>query len=160
MRNRWLSTRAAAHSMRVNRLSFDISSENTATVCLFFSATCCAMFNASAVFPIEGRPAMMNKSPPCMPPVYSSSFRNPVLTPLTRLLGSRNALIPPSYPFRISSGFSKPLFTWASPSFSSVSSAPASISSGVSSAIIARFRMCSDAKMMLRSVALSFTSRM
>ncbi len=36
--------------MRVSSDSFDISSEKTATVCLSFSATCCAMLRASAVF--------------------------------------------------------------------------------------------------------------
>jgi len=88
--------RAAAHNRRVSSDSLDISSEKMATVCFSLSATCCAMFSASAVFPIDGRPARMSSSPPCIPPDRSSNLAKPVLIPLMRLLGSRKALIPPS----------------------------------------------------------------
>ena len=94
-RNFWLSTRAVAHSIRVSSDSFDISSENTATGRLTLAATCWAIFNASAVLPIDGRAARINSSPGCRPLVFSSSFVNPVLMPLTRLLGSRKAFSPP-----------------------------------------------------------------
>jgi hypothetical protein len=81
--------------MRVSSDSFDISSEKTATVRFTLVATCCAMFSASAVLPMDGRAARMNKSPACSPLVFSSNLVNPVLMPLTRLLGSRNAFRPP-----------------------------------------------------------------
>ena len=82
--------------MRVRSDAFDISSEKMATVFFSFRETCCAMLSAIAVFPIDGRAAMMIRSPPCMPPVISSSLAKPVLMPLTRFEGSRKALMPPS----------------------------------------------------------------
>ncbi len=87
--------------MRVSSDSFDISSENSATVLAGSSgplsiAMCCATFNANDVLPMAGRAAMMISSPPCMPVVISSSFRNGPESPCTRRLGSRNACMPPA----------------------------------------------------------------
>ena len=97
MRNFWLSTRAAAHSMRVSSDSFDISSEKTATVCLSFSATCCAMFSAMRRLS-HGGPRRQDEQVAGVHArrCISSNLRKPVLMPLIRLLGSRNALMPPS----------------------------------------------------------------
>ena len=108
-RNFWLSTRAVAHSIRVSSDSFDISSEKTATVRLTLLATCCAIFSASAVLPMDGRAARMNRSPACSPLVFSSSLVNPVLMPLTRLLGSRKAFSPPWYSSITWRGLTSPL---------------------------------------------------
>ena len=41
-----------------------------------------AMFTANVLLPIEGRPAMMIRSPGCMPEGISSSFLNPVVMPV------------------------------------------------------------------------------
>ena len=49
--------------------SFDISSENIITEDFALTAICCAIFNARAVFPIEGRAASRIKSEGCIPAV-------------------------------------------------------------------------------------------
>ena len=46
------------------------------------------MLSAKAVFPIEGRPAMMMKSLAWNPEVISSSLPNPVASPVTCSLRS------------------------------------------------------------------------
>ncbi len=60
-----------------------ISIENTATGSFASSATCSAMLSASAVLPIDGRPAMITRSPGCSPDVISSRSAKPVGTPVT-----------------------------------------------------------------------------
>src|SRR5207249_3001859 len=52
------------------------------TQSLFRSATYAAMFNESAVFPIEGRAAIMTRSPGCRPDVKRSKSVKPVATPV------------------------------------------------------------------------------
>jgi hypothetical protein len=49
-----------------------ISSENTPTGWRWRIAAFSAMFRANAVFPIDGRPAMMTRSPRWNPAVYLS----------------------------------------------------------------------------------------
>ena len=44
---------------------------------------CLAMLSAKAVFPIDGRPAMMMKSLGWKPDVIRSSSSNPVASPVT-----------------------------------------------------------------------------
>ena len=52
-------------------------------------ATCSPMFIENEVLPIEGRPATMIRSPPCMPDVILSRSVKPVGTPVTSELPSR-----------------------------------------------------------------------
>ena len=56
------STRASAHSIRMDNCSFDISKENIATGTLASMAAFLAIFKARAVFPMLGRPARMMRS--------------------------------------------------------------------------------------------------
>ena len=42
-----------------------------------------AILVANAVFPIDGRPAKINKSEFCKPPSFLSISRKPVVTPVT-----------------------------------------------------------------------------
>ena len=51
--------------------------------CAFFGwvATCCAMFIASAVLPMDGRAARMNSSPPCKPAGHFIELREPRAQP-------------------------------------------------------------------------------
>ena len=60
--------------MRRNSDSLLISRLKTATTALFCVAAFCAMLMPSAVLPIEGRAAMMIRSPFCSPLVMSSSL--------------------------------------------------------------------------------------
>ena len=62
--------------------SADISMLKIAADLFEPSAAFSAMFTASVVLPIEGRPAMMIKSPGCRPEVISSSCLNPVGMPV------------------------------------------------------------------------------
>ena len=55
VRNLCASTRATEHNMRCSSASFDISSENTATVFPSSIETFSAMFMANDVLPIDGR---------------------------------------------------------------------------------------------------------
>ncbi|MNT48337.1 hypothetical protein D3C72_1851120 [compost metagenome] len=66
-----------------------ISIENTATGRPCSTATCSPMFSENAVLPIDGRPATMIRSPPCMPLVIRSRSTKPVGTPVTSLVLSR-----------------------------------------------------------------------
>ena len=63
--------------------------ENTATGRPCSMATCSPMFIENEVLPIEGRPATMIRSPPCMPDVILSRSVKPVGTPVTSELPSR-----------------------------------------------------------------------
>ena len=62
--------------------SADISMLNIAHDLFDPKAAFSAIFTANVVFPMEGRPAMMIKSPGCRPDVISSSFLNPVEMPV------------------------------------------------------------------------------
>ena len=62
--------------------SADISMLKIAADLFEPSAAFSAMFTASVLLPIEGRPAMMMRSPGCRPEVISSSFLNPVEIPV------------------------------------------------------------------------------
>ena len=62
--------------------SADISMLNIAADLFEPSAAFSAMLTASVVLPIEGRPAMMIRSPGCRPEVISSSCRKPVEMPV------------------------------------------------------------------------------
>ena len=72
VRNLCESTRATEHNIRCSNASFDISSENTATVFASSMAAFSAIFIANDVFPIDGRAAMMMRSDFWKPLVSSS----------------------------------------------------------------------------------------
>ena len=57
------STRASQHSTRSMSDSLDISRENTSVGILWLSAAFWAQFMTNAVLPIDGRAAMMMRSP-------------------------------------------------------------------------------------------------
>ena len=57
--------------------------ENTATGRPVSKATFSAILSEKAVLPMEGRPATIIKSPPCMPDVMESKSVKPVGTPVT-----------------------------------------------------------------------------
>src|SRR5208282_1885110 len=63
------STWACEHSMRWTNCSLDISREKIATGTLCPRQAFSAMDTAKALFPIDGRPAMMIKSDFCKPEV-------------------------------------------------------------------------------------------
>ena len=67
------STRASQHSTRSISDCFDISSENTSTGIPWSRAAFCAQFITNDVLPIDGRAAMMMRSPGCRPAVISSN---------------------------------------------------------------------------------------
>ena len=69
--------------MRSTSARAGISSEKMATGSLAPMATASAMFIAKVVLPIEGRPAMMMRSPACKPAVILSRSLNPVGMPMT-----------------------------------------------------------------------------
>ena len=62
-----------------------ISIENTATGRPYSTATYSPIFIENAVLPIDGRPATMISSPPCMPDVMRSRSTKPVGVPVTSL---------------------------------------------------------------------------
>jgi hypothetical protein len=68
------STRAIEPSMRVASWLALISMLKIATGNPLSTATYSAMLSASAVLPIDGRPATTIRSPPCRPEVISSSL--------------------------------------------------------------------------------------
>ena len=88
MRTLCESTRASAQSSRCTSCSFDISRLSTSTRLWSTTPAYLAMLSAKAVFPIEGRPAMMMKSLDWKPEVISSSLPNPVASPVTCSLRS------------------------------------------------------------------------
>ncbi len=63
--------------------------ENTATGSPSSMATCSPMFMENEVLPMDGRPATMMRSPPCMPEVILSRSVKPVGTPVTSDVLSR-----------------------------------------------------------------------
>ena len=73
--------RAFAQTILCTSCSADISIVKMATVSFALSAALTAISMASAVFPIDGRPAMIMKSDGCKPEVRWSSFVKPVDTP-------------------------------------------------------------------------------
>ena len=75
-------TRAREHSSRCTSDCALISRLKTATGCLPSTATCSAMFMASAVLPIEGRAAITIISEPCRPLVMRSRSLKPVESPV------------------------------------------------------------------------------
>ena len=86
---RWCpSICASDDSMRRKSCSRDISRLNTPTVNPVWVPTCCAMFSASDVFPIDGRAAMMMRSPRWNPDVRLSRSLNPVGTPVISFFSS------------------------------------------------------------------------
>ena len=70
-------------NMRVRIWSAGISSEKMATDARMpsLSAACSAMLIASVDLPIDGRPAMISRSPPRKPPVLESKSMKPVGRP-------------------------------------------------------------------------------
>src|SRR6187549_869515 len=76
------SMRASPASMRSISSYFDISSENSRTGILCCSAACIATLTAHDVLPPPGRAATMIRFSRCRPAVSSSSFVNPVGTPV------------------------------------------------------------------------------
>ena len=78
------STRASEHRRRSHSDSFDISSENTSAgngwrslpsgSLRFCMAALTTMFMTNDVLPIDGRAAMMMRSPGCSPAVIASSL--------------------------------------------------------------------------------------
>ena len=71
---RWLwLTRPSDEIMRRLSCSADISIEKIAVGTLRSMAAFSAMFTASVVLPIDGRPAMITRSPGCRPVVIRSS---------------------------------------------------------------------------------------
>ncbi len=82
-RSRCASIRASPVSMRRNSCSFDISRLKMPTVMSVLVPTCCAMFSTRLVLPIDGRAAMITRSPACSPEVISSRSVKPVGTPVT-----------------------------------------------------------------------------
>ena len=70
-------------NMRVRICSAGISSEKMATEARMpsFNAACSAMLMASVDLPIDGRPAMISRSPPRRPPVLESKSMKPVGRP-------------------------------------------------------------------------------
>ena len=79
------SIRPRDESIRIASCSAGISMLKTATdnrPCIAASST---MFIANAVFPIEGRPATMTRSPRCRPAVIASRSLNPDGTPVIGL---------------------------------------------------------------------------
>ena len=79
-----LSTIASEQSMRWTSCSFAISRLKMPTGTPPRRAAFTAMFKQSAVFPIDGRPAIMMKSPGWSPEVLSSRGAKPVATPVIR----------------------------------------------------------------------------
>ena len=73
----------SATSRRMSSCSLGISRLKNAMEALCFSAIFRAMVSTKAVFPIEGRAAMMMRSPFCQPWVISSRLSNPVGRPLS-----------------------------------------------------------------------------
>jgi hypothetical protein len=69
-------------SIRVANWAPPISIENTPTGKPESTATFSAMFSAKAVFPMEGRPATMIRSPGWKPEVFWSRSMKPVGTPV------------------------------------------------------------------------------
>ena len=69
--------------MRMTSERVVISSENTATCLSASTAALRAMFSVSAVFPIDGRAAMITRSPGCRPPVILSNSLKPVEQPVS-----------------------------------------------------------------------------
>ena len=72
--------------MRNESCSADISMLKIAAGVLCPSAAFSAMFTASVVFPMDGRPAMMMSSPRCRPAVILSISTKPVETPVISLV--------------------------------------------------------------------------
>ena len=58
---------------------------NIATEASHFREAYSARFIAKVVFPIDGLPATIIKSPPCSPVVFSSNSLKPVAIPVTGL---------------------------------------------------------------------------
>jgi hypothetical protein len=82
VRRRVPSTRASLPSMRWASCSLGISSENTATPLPDFTTALMATLSANEVLPMPGRPAMMIRSPGCMPAVMASTRVKPVGRPV------------------------------------------------------------------------------
>ncbi len=72
--------------MRATSCSFAISSEKMATGMLRLEAAFCATFSTNAVFPIDGRAAMMTSSEGWKPNVSLSRSAKPLGTPVTSLV--------------------------------------------------------------------------
>ena len=87
------STFASLHIIRCVTSLFDISSVKSATGTSCRTARFCAMFSASADFPIEGRAAMMIRLPGWKPEVSLSSSLKPVGQPVTSAPASYRCMI-------------------------------------------------------------------
>ena len=83
------SSRPSEPSMRMTSWGPLISMLNIAAGIPTDNATCSAMFSASAVLPILGRPATITRSPGCRPEVMRSRSVKPVAMPVTSLGLSR-----------------------------------------------------------------------
>ena len=153
------STRASLHIIRCVTSLFDISSVKSATGISWRTARFCAMFSASADFPIEGRAAMMIRLPGWKPEVSLSSSLKPVGQPVTSAPASYRCMIRSKLSFSSPSMWLKSLVTrcWArSKTICSARSTRSVVSPGRSCPSLA---ISDPARTRPRSVAISRTIR-
>ena len=98
----------------MNSCSRDISRLKKPMVISVFTPRCWAMFNTKAVFPIEGRAAMITRSDGWNPDVRASMSTNPLGTPVTSPLCSCSFSMVAKLPCTRSRSGTKPVWMLSS----------------------------------------------